>query len=106
MFSLPAVDIGWPCGLCVLAINTFLYSHGGNDTRTALVCGALLFHGGRMFVVAMALFYPYRFKEDLSRYQYARTRFIQETDKPGSLSRHDHSPTSLTTALRLLSHNS
>jgi len=77
------VDIGWPCGLCMLAINTFLYSHGGNDTRTALVCGALLFHGGRMFMGAMALFYPYRFKEDLSRYQYARKRFIQETDKPG-----------------------
>merc|ERR1711959_885348 len=44
------VDMGWPLGLCILAVNTFLYGSGGNQARSLLVCGALLFHGGRMFL--------------------------------------------------------
>ena len=42
------VDIGWPCGLCVLACTVFIHSEGGNVTRTTLVTGALFFHGLRM----------------------------------------------------------
>lgn len=78
------VDMGWPLGLCILAVNTFLYGSGGNQTRSLLVCGALLFHGGRMFLGAVALMFPYVWKKEFfSRYEYARDRFIHHTARPG-----------------------
>ena len=36
-----------------------------------------------MFLGALAMFYPYRWKQDLSRYQYARARWDRETGRPG-----------------------
>ena len=65
------VDIGWPMGLVVLAANLMLYGPASLERR--LVVGVpLMLHGGRMFLGALAMFFPYVFKEDLSRYQYAK----------------------------------
>jgi hypothetical protein len=67
------VDIGWPMGLVVLAANLMLYGPASLERR--LVVGVpLMLHGGRMFLGALAMFFPYVFKEDLSRYQYAKVR--------------------------------
>lgn len=76
------VDIGWPAGLVVLAINALMYAEGGSSIRTKLVGSALLLHGARMLGGALFLFFPYNWKEDLSRYQYAKTRWNEHTNSP------------------------
>lgn len=68
------VDIGWPLGLCGLALTTMLRG-SGYLPRRLLCCSCLLLHGARMGFGALAMFYPYKFKEDLPRYQYAKVRF-------------------------------
>lgn len=74
------VDIGWPAGLVILAINTLLYSEGGSSIRIKLVGWAVLLHGARMLVGALFVLFPYVWKEDLSRYQYAQTRWNEHTE--------------------------
>eukprot|EP00927_Polykrikos_kofoidii_P054835 TRINITY_DN49191_c0_g1_i1.p1 TRINITY_DN49191_c0_g1~~TRINITY_DN49191_c0_g1_i1.p1 ORF type:complete len:400 (+),score=48.88 TRINITY_DN49191_c0_g1_i1:89-1201(+) len=69
------VDIGWPGGLVLLAINGLLYGEG-YWVRRWVVCGFLFAHGLRMFLGALVMFYPYRFKEDLPRYRHAKERFV------------------------------
>lgn len=74
------VDIGWPLGLCVLAGNAWIFSKGGNQIRSLLICGALLIHGGRMFLGSLFMTFPYIWKDEFfPRYKYARTRFIDQT---------------------------
>jgi len=79
------VDIGWPLGLMVLATNALVM---GDDTlwqRRWLIGGSILAHGGRMFFGASYLFFPYTFpKGDLSRYQYAKHRFLEIDGMPSS----------------------
>ena len=77
------VDIGWPCGLCVLAYNA-LSASSGDATRARLVGGVLLLHGGRMAVGALVMFFPYVWKKDLSRYQFAKARWNEHTGAPGT----------------------
>jgi len=70
------VDIGWPVGLVVLGVNCLLHGTGWYVRKYVLsIC--LLFHGGRMALGALVMFYPYTFKNgDLSRYQYAKMRWV------------------------------
>jgi len=76
------VDIGWPWGLVVVALNA--YSFGtGYWLRKALICSALGLHGLRMGLGALVLFgqqtgWRYRFDRDLPRYEYARHRWEEE----------------------------
>ena len=77
------VDIGWPGGLVVLAANA-LARGGGYAPRRWLVGAMLLLHGGRMFLGALVVFFPYTFRRgDLSRYEYARQRWNRQTNSPG-----------------------
>ena len=71
------VDIGWPSGLVVISV--LAYSMGtGNQVRKAAACGALFFHGARMAVGALAMFFPYTFPNgDLPRYKFAKIRWLQ-----------------------------
>mmetsp|Transcript_9332 Transcript_9332/g.17402 ORF Transcript_9332/g.17402 Transcript_9332/m.17402 type:complete len:318 (-) Transcript_9332:57-1010(-) len=79
------VDLGWPCGLMVLGCNGLTRGSGWH-VRRYLVCGCMLLHGGRMFIGALFLFYPYTFKDgDLSRYQYAKHKWITEHKLPPSV---------------------
>lgn len=45
----------------------------------------MLFHGGRMALGALAMFYPYRWKEDLPRYRYAKERFENKDGMPSHM---------------------
>eukprot|EP01062_Namystynia_karyoxenos_P070662 TRINITY_DN6601_c0_g2_i2.p1 TRINITY_DN6601_c0_g2~~TRINITY_DN6601_c0_g2_i2.p1 ORF type:complete len:381 (+),score=158.41 TRINITY_DN6601_c0_g2_i2:89-1144(+) len=75
------VDIGWPCGLVLLAANCLLYGDGYAPRRW-VVAGCLLLHGLRMALGALMMFYPYRWKQDLPRYQYARVRWEKQDGMP------------------------
>lgn len=82
------VDIGWPCGLVLLAVNALSWGSGW-WVRRWLVCGCLLFHSSRMAVGAIVLFgkhskFTYRFAEDLPRYKYARVRWETACAMPAS----------------------
>jgi len=68
------VDIGWPSGLALLAFNGLAFGDG-YWLRRWIVCGFLLAHGLRMALGALFMFFPYTFKQDLPRYQYAKCRF-------------------------------
>lgn len=75
------VDLGWPYGLCALALNTIFRGEG--DWKRRALCGScLLLHGFRMSFGATMMFYPYNFKEDLPRYQYAKVRFETQDGMP------------------------
>lgn len=76
------VDIGWPCGLVILAINCLLAD--GYSVRRYIVGGCVLLHGLRMFLGALVMFYPYRWKQDLPRYRYARVRWVEQDDMPAA----------------------
>jgi steroid 5-alpha reductase family enzyme len=72
------VDIGWPFGLIVLGANGLLYGHGWYVRRYA-VSLCMIAHGARMLIGALVLFFPYTFRDgDLSRYRYARHRWVVE----------------------------
>jgi steroid 5-alpha reductase family enzyme len=75
------VDIGWPIGLCVLSL-TSLFLGSGLPARKYVVTICLLLHGSRMALGALAMLYPYKWKEDLSRYVYARVRWGEHTGRP------------------------
>ena len=90
------VDIGWPLGLVVLGATGMHFGRGAY-LRRLLGCGCMMLHGARMLIGmrmriialeycwlivavtgALVLFYPYNFKSgDLSRYQYAKHRWVE-----------------------------
>ncbi|CAM9163435.1 unnamed protein product, partial [Ectocarpus fasciculatus] len=72
------VDIGWPCGLVALGCNGLWWGRGWS-VRRFISCGCMILHGARMFIGALVMFYPYTFKDgDLSRYQFAKHRWVVE----------------------------
>ena len=81
------VDLAWPIGLVSLAVQVLRYHfhNFGTDasfwySRSFWLGVALLLHGGRMALGAIVLFYPYNWPDgDLSRYKYAKKRWIEET---------------------------
>eukprot|EP00756_Hemistasia_phaeocysticola_P039843 Hpha_TRINITY_DN16834_c4_g12::TRINITY_DN16834_c4_g12_i1::g.152323::m.152323 len=77
------VDIGWPCGLVVLSLISMI-SGGGDWKRRTAVGGCMFLHGLRMFMGALKLFYPYRWKEDLPRYRYAKVRWEMQDGMPSN----------------------
>lgn len=86
------VDVAWPTGLVLMAIQGLQYrsrvindasqdgdQDGGYD-RAYLMCLAFSLHGGRMAIGAIIKFFPYDWPNgDLSRYQYAKKRWVEET---------------------------
>ena len=82
------VDIGWPFGLCVLAMTAF--GGPGWIGRRYTICGILFLHGARMAIGAIILFgrrskFKFRFSEDLPRYSYAKHRWVHEAGMPEKL---------------------
>lgn len=74
------VDIGWPAGLTTMGYITWNYAEGGNDTRIKLVGGVVFMHGLRMLLGALHMLFPYVWSQEFfSRYQYAKTRWIEHT---------------------------
>jgi len=77
------VDIGWPTGLVLLSYHvlftaTTMNTTNTNNIRIVMIGIALALHGGRMAIGAIIMFFPYHWKEDLPRYQYAKQKWINQ----------------------------
>ena len=70
------VDIGWPWGLTVIGILTWLYSEG-DPIRVALVSMAYIFAGSRMGLGALKMWKMGLLKKELPRYEYQKIRWIK-----------------------------
>ncbi|MFK8049224.1 MAG: DUF1295 domain-containing protein [Halioglobus sp.] len=68
------VDIGWPFGLVVIGILTYVYSEG-HQLRVSLVSGVYIFVGLRMGMGALSMWKKGLLKTEFPRYQYQRLRW-------------------------------
>lgn len=68
------VDIGWPWGLVVIGIVTWLYGTG-DSVRVALVSLAYIFAGARMGFGALKLWQIGHLAQELPRYEYQKQRW-------------------------------
>ncbi len=70
------VDIGWPSGVVVIGVLTFL--HGtGDPVRVAIVSGAYVLVGGRMALGAVNMWRMGLLKREFPRYEYQKVRWQQ-----------------------------
>jgi steroid 5-alpha reductase family enzyme len=68
------VDIGWPWGLTLIGILTWLYGEG-ESTRVAIVSIAYIFAGSRMGIGALKLWKLGHLNTELPRYEYQKRRW-------------------------------
>lgn len=68
------VDIGWPWGLTIIGILTWIYS-AGDPTRVALVSLAYIFAGSRMGLGALKMWKMGLLKKEFPRYEYQKIRW-------------------------------
>lgn len=73
------VDIGWPWGLTLIGITTWLFSEG-EPTRVAIVSIAYIFAGSRMGLGAIKLLQLGHLNTELPRYEFQKKRW-QKTGK-------------------------
>ena len=70
------VDIGWPWGLTVIGILTWVYSEG-DPIRVALISMAYIFAGSRMGLGALKMWKMGLLKKEFPRYEYQKRRWIK-----------------------------
>ena len=70
------VDIGWPWGLTVIGILTWIYSEG-DALRVAIVSIAYIFAGSRMGLGAIKLLVSGHLDKELPRYEFQKKRWIK-----------------------------
>jgi steroid 5-alpha reductase family enzyme len=70
------VDIGWPWGLTLIGMLTWIYSEG-DTTRVALVSIAYIFAGSRMGLGAVKMWKMGLLKKEFPRYEYQKQRWIK-----------------------------
>jgi len=68
------VDIGWPWGLTVIGILTWIYGEG-DSLRVAIVSIAYVFAGSRMGLGAIKLLISGHLDKELPRYQFQKKRW-------------------------------
>jgi steroid 5-alpha reductase family enzyme len=68
------VDIGWPWGLTLIGVLTFVMSEGDN-IRILVVSGVYIFAGGRMGLGALKMWRMGLLKKEFPRYQYQKQRW-------------------------------
>jgi len=68
------VDIGWPWGLTVIGILTWIYGEGDN-LRIAIVSIAYIFAGSRMGLGAIKLLVSGHLGKELARYEFQKKRW-------------------------------
>jgi len=68
------VDIGWPWGLTLIGVITWLYSDG-DSTRVAVVSIAYIFAGSRMGLGAIKLLTSGHLDKELPRYEFQKRRW-------------------------------
>jgi len=74
------VDIGWPWGLVLIGVLTFIYSDG-YWVRSGIVSLAYIFVGGRMGVGALKMWKLGYLKKEFPRYEYQKIRWQQSGKK-------------------------
>jgi len=70
------VDIGWPWGLTVIGILTWIYGEG-DSLRVAIVSIAYIFAGSRMGLGAIKLLISGHLDKELPRYEFQKKRWIK-----------------------------
>ena len=70
------VDIGWPWGLTVIGILTWIYGEG-DALRVAIVSIAYIFAGSRMGLGAINLLVSGHLDKELPRYEFQKKRWIK-----------------------------
>lgn len=70
------VDIGWPWGLTVIGILTWVFSDG-DPTRVAIVSIAYIFAGSRMGLGAIKLLQLGHLNTELPRYEFQKRRWAK-----------------------------
>ena len=70
------VDIGWPWGLTVIGILTWIYGEG-DSLRVAIVSIAYIFAGSRMGLGAIKLLISGHLNKELPRYEFQKKRWIK-----------------------------
>ena len=71
------VDIGWPWGLTLIGVITYLYSDG-NSVRVLVVSAVYVIIGCRMGFGALQLLKMGHLKEELPRYKYQQRRWERD----------------------------
>ena len=71
------VDIGWPWGLTLIGVITWLYSDG-DSVRVALVSIAYIFAGSRMGLGALKMWRIGHLKTEFPRYEYQKRRWQRD----------------------------
>ena len=78
------VDIGWPWGLTVIGILTWIYGEGDN-LRIAIVSIAYIFAGSRMGLGAIKLLVSGHLDKELPRYEFQKKRWKKAGKKNTAL---------------------
>lgn len=71
------VDIGWPWGLTLIGVITWLYSDG-DSVRVAIVSIAYIFAGSRMGLGALKIWRIGHLKTEFPRYEYQKRRWQRD----------------------------
>ena len=70
------VDVGWPWGLTIIGILTWIYGEG-DSLRVAIVSIAYIFAGSRMGLGAIKLLISGHLNKELPRYEFQKKRWIK-----------------------------
>ena len=78
------VDIGWPWGLTLIGIFTWIYGDG-DGLRVAIISIAYIFAGSRMGLGAIKLFLSGHLDKELPRYKFQKKRWNKAGKKNSAL---------------------
>lgn len=71
------VDLGCRLGQAMIGVHAVLWG-GGVLWRRIVICGIFLVYMGWRASIALYVLFPWRFPEDMPRYQYSKSRFMHE----------------------------
>ena len=70
------VDIGWPWGLTLIGVLTWIYGEG-DHLRVAIISIAYIFAGSRMGIGAIQLLISGHLDKELPRYEFQKKRWLK-----------------------------
>ena len=70
------VDIGWPWGLTLIGVLTWIYGEG-DSLRVAIISIAYIFAGSRMGIGAIKLLISGHLDKELPRYEFQKKRWLK-----------------------------
>ncbi len=81
---MPYVDIGWPWGLTLIGVLTYIYGEG-ESLRVAIISIAYIFAGSRMGIGAIKLLISGHLDKELPRYEFQKKRWSKAGKKNTAL---------------------